>query len=337
MSYTPSWSNGTAGVLIGTTHSPQLSDLSELADAINRRRQIMYIASQDFSSALVPNSYIRNLAIAHAVAPPFHNFRTNIVFVLLDSTSPWTRQWLWPIADADENKPILPCSAPAPAGYVALFDKLNSSPFWTDANLTAGRIPVRAVHINELRQAIGMLTRGRWQLLADSISGMYSYLPDARWAGGIIANDGEDELRAIYHTNLNIVGQGGVMLGLSNVTIRPSTCMKLTADYDCQIELYVCHRNVDVDNDPASWNEWSEGNAWASPGGLGDSTLITSLTMQARQEQTITGPAFAGILNGMIQGDPQRFIIRRSDVSGQSVSIPALSLVVEFDVDTPPN
>jgi hypothetical protein len=57
----------------------------------------------------------------------------------------------------------------------------------------------------------------------------------------------------------------------------------------------------------------------------------------ADQEQIITGPALAGILNGMIQGDPQLFIIRRGDVVYQSVTIPAMNLVVDVDLNTPRN
>ena len=159
MSYNASWSNGTSGVLIPGVHSPMLSDISEIADAINRRRLLMGLAAQDFSSALVPNSYVSNLALANAVAPPFYNFRTNIIYVMLNNSSPWMFKWLWPFADADQNKPILPAPAPVPPGYVSLYDKLNGTAFWTDGNLTTGVTPVRAVHVNELRQAISFLIR----------------------------------------------------------------------------------------------------------------------------------------------------------------------------------
>jgi hypothetical protein len=176
-------------------------------------------------------------------------------------------------------------------------------------------------------------------LPVDSAGGIYSYMPDAGWAGGLIANDGEDELRAIYYTNIRVAGQGGAVLGLSNVTARPSSYLKLTADCYCQIQVYACCRNIDVVNAPATWNNWSTGNAWALPGGLGggDSTLIGSLTMVANQERTITGPTLAAALNSMIQGNPQLFLIRRVDVDHQTVSIPAMSLVVDFDLNTPPN
>jgi hypothetical protein len=176
-------------------------------------------------------------------------------------------------------------------------------------------------------------------LIADAANGIYSYMPDASWGGGLIANDGEDELRAIYYTNMRVAGQGGVVLGLSNVTVRQSSYMTLTADYNCHLEVYACCRNIDVVNDPATWNNWSTGNGWGSPGGLGggDCTLIASLTMVANQQRTITGSTLAAVLNSMIQGNPQLFIIRRVDVDWQTISIGGLGLTVDFDLDTPPN
>ncbi|HAU38859.1 MAG TPA: hypothetical protein DCX07_14225, partial [Phycisphaerales bacterium] len=52
---------------------------------------------------------------------------------------------------------------------------------------------------------------------------------------------------------------------------RESCSLAVTADADCQVEVYRCKRTVDFVTDRPTWNEYdpSASAAWASPGGAG--------------------------------------------------------------------
>lgn len=336
MSYSPTWSNGNPqGVLESGRHHVRLSDAIELAEAINRRRLLMYQDAQDFSQALSPGADIRRGVVAAGVAPPFDDFRRNIQSHLLGQP---TKQWLWPVADADENR--LLATSPG-AQSVGLFEKLNGTMSWTDPSLASGLSPIRATHFNELRQAMTWLSRGRWTLPLIHVGGMYSYMPDAHWFGEMIVNDGQDELRAIFLSEIRLDGLGGQVRGLSNVTVRPSSKLRLISDTDCTVEVYACLRELDFEGNYATWNNYKmypPAEPWAQPGGLGqgDSTLVGSVSLEADEVGLLSGPDLTAALNGMVQGLPQAFIIRRTDVDIWTASITG-SLEIEFDLNSPPN
>ena len=336
MSYSTTWSNGNSqGVLESGRHYVCLSDAMELAESINRRRLLMYQDAQDFSRVLAPGADIRRDVIAAAVAPPFDDFRRNIHSTFLSHPA---MQWLWPVADADENKLLAALSGPQSVG---LFEKLNGTASWTSASLTSGVAPIRAVHFNELRQAMAWISRGRWTLPLIHAGGMYSYMPDGHWFGEMIVNDGQDELRAIFFSEIRLDGPGGQVRGLSNVTVRPSSRLRLISDTDCTVEVYACLRELDFEGNYATWNNYKmypPAEPWAQAGGLGqgDSTLIGSVALEANEMGILSGPGLTAALNGMAQGLPQAFIIRRTDIDILSASVTG-SLEIEFDLNSPPN
>lgn len=78
-------------------------------------------------------------------------------------------------------------------------------------------------------------------------------LPDTPWLGEYIANNGTDELRAL---SFSILRSGSSpILGLTNVTARLSSELELTADTNCQVEVYHCLRSLDFISDAPTWNE----------------------------------------------------------------------------------
>ena len=244
--------------------------------------------------------------------------------------------WLWPVAGPDENK-ILVARNPG-AGEVGLFEELNGTIDWTDPLLTGGQTAVRTVHFNELRQAIEWLRRGRWQLPIYFSTGIFSLLPNTWWVGGAIANNDVDELRSIGFVLARTADQPA--LGLTNVTLRAATLIELTADTDCEVEIYHCLREIDFTGDRPTWNEYdpSESAAWAQPGGTGqgDATLIGSLDLAAEVPGQLSNGALATAVQAMIDGLEQNILVRRSDIGTETIAISG-ELAVEFDLNSPPN
>ena len=65
MSYDPTWANGNgAGRVVAAVHRVKLSDPTEIAAAINRRRLTIYEAEQDFSSDVDSGKAVRQHTIA---------------------------------------------------------------------------------------------------------------------------------------------------------------------------------------------------------------------------------------------------------------------------------
>jgi hypothetical protein len=347
MSYSPAWTNANyQGRLTPGAHWAKLCDLQELAVAVNRRRLLAYQDQQDYSSVICEGAYVRRPPLAVAVQPPFDNFRAALIDDILrpqpgglggEPPSPSSMDWLWPVPGGDENKVIV-ASNPQ-AGQVALFDKLNGGSDWTDATLTAGVSFLRAVHHNELRQAIEWISRGRWKTPIYFCGGIFSILPDAPWLSEAVANNGSDEVRNVGFAQI-YCGDPEVM-GLTNATARGGSFVQLTVNHACTVELYRCHRPVRFVEWPPTWNEYDPGEslAWASPGGLGsaDATYIGSAALAAGLPGTISGQGLTAALQAIVDGAQPNFLIRRSDTGDETVLITSASVTVEFDLDAPPN
>lgn len=346
MSYDPTWQNGdNDGCVSAAEHYVRLSDAEELADAINRRRLLTYRQEQDFSSDVCTGEYVRRRTVSAADAPPYDDFRAAMDEKVLHPPpgglggSPATPQemvWLWPEADGDEDKTIV--GGEAGAGEVGLFDKLNGTDDWTDAQLTPGVSSVRSVHVNELRQAVEWIRRGRWTLPVYPEAGLFSPMPDTPWPGGQVANNGFDELRTVGFAVLRTCDDPP--LGLTGVTVRASSGIELLADYDCTLEIHHCLRQIDFADDMPTWNEYAplQSAAWSQPGGLGagDSTFIGAIAVTANTPATLSNTALTDALQAMIDGDEQNLLIRRQDNGPETIEVTSL-LRVEFDLDTPPN
>ncbi len=346
MTYSPTWTNADAqGRLTGGVHLVRDDDPAELAGAVNRRRRAVYLDGQDFSSQIAPGEPVRAATVAGQSPPPFENLRDNITATILSPAvaglggtppTPAAMDWLWPVADADEND-ILVATNPQ-AGEVALLDKLNGLGHWTDSPLVAGQTNVRAVHFNELRQAIEWITRGRWRLPVYLTAGLFSVLPNTSWIGESLANNGTDELRCVGFAVARTADSPP--LGITNAAVRSDTKLELTADTDCQVEVYHCLRTIDFVDDPPTWNEYdpSASASWATAGGTGqaDATLLGSINLTANVTAALSGAALTSAVQAMIDRDEQSFLLRRSDTGPETIAV-STELVVEFDLNSPPN
>ncbi len=330
MSYAATWTNANpAGQIEPGLHWIARSDEDELAQAINRRRLLTYQSEETFTASQAVET------------APLIALREQIVSLLSAPTgslggspaTPELMDWLWPVDDGDEDKTVV--ASPAGAGEVNLFDKLNGASGWTDPSV-AGGDSVRAVHCNEPRQAIEWQSRGRWELPIYFSAGIFSMLPDTPWLGEHIANNGSDELRAMGFAMLR--DGTSPTLGLTNVSARASSQLEITADTDCQIEIYHCIRPLDFTTNTPTWNQHLPPSSWASPGGLGsgDTTNIGSMTLSAGVAGTLSTSALQSTLQNMIDGQEQNLLVRRSDTGYETINITG-KIRVDFDLDTPPN
>ncbi len=312
-------------------------DHSEIADEISRRMLLVYRGVDHFTDLIAAGRYVRAQTVGRGDLT--RSLRDYVRRTLIDPQpyvlggqppSPQSMQWLWPEQDGDEGK-IIVVRDPSP-GQVSFFAKLNGTLDWTNPTL-APTAWIKAVHTNELRWACEHLCRGRWTVPLYSSAGLFSMVPDMPWFGGGVANNGTDELRSLGFTNMRTTDVPP--RGLSDVTVRPSSCLQITADTDCTIALYRCLREIDFQDDLPTWNQHhpQAGQAWQQPGGLGgeDSIFIDQITLQANQPANLTGNALAAALQQMIDGQPLVFLCRRMDTSWQTIGFEA-TLTVDFDI-----
>ena len=347
MTYAATWTNSNAqGRLDAGVHFIRDDDPGELADAVNRRRRLVYLFGQDFSSQIGPGQGVRAVTLATQTPPPFRNLRDNITEKILSPATgglggtpptPEAMDWLWPVGGGDENK-VLVASDPDP-GQVGLMEKLNGTQDWADPTLTGGQTPVRAIHFNELRQAIEWIVRGRWRLPVYLPGGIWSSFPNTPWIWDAIANTDTYELRSVGFVVARTADTPP--LGLTDLTVRSATKLEITADTDCQVEVYRCLREIEFVPDPPTWNEYdpSASAAWATPGGTGpgDATYIGSLNVTADVTAQLSNAALTSAVQAMIDGAEQNFLLCRGDIGPETIHIELAELVVEFDLDSPPN
>lgn len=342
MPYSATWTNGHPRVQPGV-HGIRLCDVQELAAAINRRRRLTFQNDDDFSSRICQLADVRQSLLAGGGPLPFTDFRTNITSSILSPPvgvlpgmppSPTSMHWLWPHADANEDKVIVN-AAPA-SGQVNLFQGMGGPSNWTDPLLSAG-MNVRAVHMNELRGAVECLTRGRWKLPVYLAGGLFSLLPDSSWFGGAVANNGSAELRTV---GFSLPRTGNEPQGLTAVNVRPSSRIEIIADLNCQVQIFRCKRAVDFYSDLPTWKQYAPAAnlSWSQSGGTGgdDASEIGTLAMQEGQWSSLSGELVTQAMQSMIDGQPPNLLVRRSDIGGETVSLEML-LVIEFDLASPPN
>lgn len=330
MSYTASWMYPVGGNrLQSQTDWIHALDLDEVADALRRRWALAY--------TLVNETNAGGWISADDVA----SLRQDVIDLLSLGggqmggvpSSPTKMEWLWPDGP-DADKIIVAGSAGS--GEVNLFVKINGTTSWTDPSLTVGD-DIRAIHLNELREAVESLRVGRWELPIYFSGGLYSTLPDTPWFGGMVANTGTDELRGV---GFAVLRDGSPVKGLQNVTVRASSTLCLTTDLDCSLDIHHTLRPIDFVSDLPTWNEYAPGQslAWTQPGGLGggDADSIGSMTPTAYQEESLSGTSLQSALQGMVDGEEQTFLIRKTNTNFDSVSFTG-RLVIEFQLDSPPN
>ncbi len=317
MTYNPSWTNGNgSGRLVSPDHHIRLIDAEEIGDALDRRRRIAYWSGFDFSSDLVSGAYVKGSTV--------RDFRSKLISDVLladygalggSPPTPLAVDWTWPVGDGDFGKKLV--------GYTTdpneanLFDKLNDTGSWSGSATGPGS-SIRAVDINELRQALEWTIHGAWQLPIYTTAGILSVMASTPWIGNVIANNGTDELQSIGWAVVNYDDRG-----IQNATARSSSIV-VSVDTACTVQVYHADKSVDFNNPPS----------WDSFGGLGGCTSIGSASCSPGSPGTISGASTA--LGNMIDGAEQNFLFRRSDNGPETITIRA-TFHANFELNTPPN
>ena len=322
MTYNPSWTNGNgSGRLVSPDHHIHLIDLEEIGDALDRRRKMAHWSGFDFSGDLFSGAYVKGSTVM--------DFRSKLISDVLyadygalggSPPTPLAVDWTWPIDDGDLGKKLVGYTTDP--NKVNLFAKLNGTGSWTDTSVSGPGSSIRAVHINELRQALEWTIHGAWQLPIYTTAGILSTMPDTPWIGDIIGNNGTDELRSVGWAVVSLDGKG-----IQNATARSSSIV-VSADTTCTIGAYHCQYPVDFD-DPPTWN-----GPWSSPGGLSDCTLIGTANCTPGSSETITGASTA--FQAMLDGNDQNFMFRRMDTGVETITMEA-TFYPNFELNTPPN
>jgi hypothetical protein len=327
------WANGSGSpARVGNADWVKAPDHVEVAREINRRRRLVYAGE----NSTLDDDFLATKFISAAKVAALRNEFAGLLSPAGgclggDPPTPTSMRWLWPEADADENKPLTAASPP-PSGEVNFFAKMNGGTGWTDS--LSGVTFVRAVHTNELRWACEKLSRGRWEVPIYWPNGIFSAVPDSPWTTDAIGNNGTHELRSIGAAV--IITDPPTPLGPADVTVRTSSKFCITADVNCTVEIYRCKRPIDFYNDLPTWNTFAPSvpSAWETPGcgSAADRAFVGSLSLTAGVEGTLTGSAVAGAIQAMIDGEPQNFMVRRSDTDWATITITG-RLVADFDLD----
>ena len=341
MAYTPTWNNGTAGRVVSAEHYVQETDAAELIEAVNRRRRLVYLDDRDYSGEHGQGTTVRARLIGgHEQA--YHGLRAALVEEVItpacgrwnyDPPTPLSMEWLWPLADDDEGKVIV--TAEPGAGQVNIFQRLSEGSTWV-GDVLAGRY-IEAGHVNELRQALEWLRRGRWRLPVYPSGGLLSLMPNDPWIGSTLGNNGSDELRSGGPVLVRDPAQP--LLGLAGVTVADAW-LDIWTDVTCHVAAYRILRAMDFEFDRPTWNQYGPARnlSWQQPGGLGaqDSVYIGEILVPANTTVRLQGAGLVEAVQAVVDGAEQGLLFRRYDVGYEAIAFTAL-LGVEFDLATPPN
>lgn len=333
------WTNGSGDPKrVTATDYACDDDFREIAEALNRRRRILFFGEHDYSGLFEPDEYIGRQPIASHSPPPYRALRPEFDYIINNFAglggnppTPADMHWLWPEADSDEDKRII--TAAPEAGEVNFFARMNGTSGWTDPALDASTY-IRTIHMNEMRWGIEHLRRGHLRVPIYFTAGLLSLLPDDAWVGETLANNGTDELRSAGYAILSIADSPP--RGLADVAVRGTSEIRITASEDCTVELGRCIREIDFADDPPTWNKYApnQGLSWDTPGG--DYVSLGTIALAAGVPGVLAGQTVQAALQEMVDGAPQNFLARRADTGYENIQI-AVEAAVEFDLSDPPN
>lgn len=349
MSYSPGWTNQDSNGHVAAGGWIAAADVNELEAAMNRRHRLMVNPAGDwpldFDVAAGQAAMAAAIQAARDGADsllPAGGFFSHASGWWQLSTYAW---WLCPQGGTDEDKFIVPDARPPGPGEVGFFAKLNGATGWTDAPASGG--PIRAVHVNELRDAAALLRRGRFVLrVGDGGDAKASRaLPGGLWYPPAVARDGTDAMHSWFGGRdwLWTSDGGAGWLGTrdAGVTVRSSMIRLKPAGADVKLKLYHCKRAVNAAN--FSWTQYdaAAGLNWASAGGTGaaDATHLADLELTADTWTEHSDATLAAVLQQMADGDAEpSFMIAPDEQTGwgSNPTHVQIEVVLDFELDGPP-
>ena len=327
MSYQFSWTKQNAqGEVEPASDYISKQEIIEIAEALNRRRKLAFI--EPLTPYDTPKIAGYNLSRLETQLSTIVGIAT-FTGTPLDE-KPFKRSWLNPTPGTDYNKEI---TLVPKADSVIIYNLINGTGNFSRHNNNEKF--ARATHINELRKAVKILSKGCWQSTLGFLTGISSAEPNSQFYYPAIHKSDSMEVRSIARTPI----KSGNDLGLKNVTVTDESSIMLTADCDCQIAIYHCLRPADLTSNQATWTSYnSQTNSnWSQPGGLGagDAELIGTLNLQAYQAGTLSGAAVKNTLQKMVDGAPANFIAARTDTGNEFISLSGCVNTV-WEINTPP-
>jgi len=337
MTYTHNWTHqdGSGHVLAGDR--VYAVDATEVRDVGDRRLRIMFnpsgkwpIASTAAVGATIDDqnpTKVRD-GIAAAVPSTLSYFQGESTWWQLYTL----RAWLYPVAGADENKYIR-LGTPG-AGEVNFYAKLNGGSGWT-GSVGVGQA-VKAVHVNEPRDAAALLSRGRFVLrVGDGGEALCSNgaLPGGLWYPPAVAREsGGREMHSWFGGQVwmwkpdgaggwfGTRGQSVTVLASSKIRMKP-------LGTNLKIKLYHCSGHLT----PGGFT-WAEGQA-ATGDLIGDFDLTNNVWTEH------SDATFIALLQSMADGAEPSFKVAPNETTGwgDDPTHITVEVIMDFELASPPN
>ncbi|MBT3278752.1 MAG: hypothetical protein HN909_02695 [Phycisphaerales bacterium] len=299
------------------SHHARGEDLTEICSELNRRRTIYFTEPEPVPTPSGPIS-----------SDPPNDLRDDIETLLAPRQAYGQQRWVWPLAGADENKPLVVHSTSNP-DETGLLQQIGSTGYdWKRAPAEGDWID--AEDMNELRLALEHLYRVRHIAGVSNFATLSDASPDLCFSGMIVYNNSVDgERRALGYFILRY-GQDpkGITPG---VTILPNSILEIFAYNSCVVDVYHIPSEVPYDGTYPTWNNLDASTSWT--GGLGTgATLLGQVTCASMQLTPLSNAALISALQRVADdGEQFNLLFVPSGTHSSKVSL-NLQLTVYYEL-----
>ncbi|MCG3179671.1 MAG: hypothetical protein BIFFINMI_02012 [Phycisphaerae bacterium] len=334
MAYAHNWTHQDANGHVLAGDRIYAVDSTEIRDAADRRLKVMFnpagkwpIPSTAAVGAAIDDQNMAKVRDGFLAAVPLWGY-------FAGESSWWQlytlRAWLYPVTGPDEDKWI---TSGSQTDMVNFFAAINGGAGWT-GSVGVGQ-PVRAVHINEPRDAAALLSRGRFVLrVGDGGEARASSgdLPGGLWYPPAVLRDGAREMHSWFGGQVWMWKPDGASGWFGtrgqSATVRSTSKIRLKP-LGSNVKLQLYHSAA-----PLAEGEftWAEGQA-----ATGQHIADFDLTDNTWTEWS--SPAFLSLLQQMADGAAEpSFKIAPNEQTGwpDEPTHVDVEVWVDFDLNSPP-
>ena len=282
-----SWAQENATGQLDTSHFARAEDVTELYTELNRRRVIYF---NDSVPVVAPSGYI--------TAGRLVDLREDVLDLLPQSYLRDNMRWVWPLADADENKLLVANSSSDPA-EVGLLEKIGSpSNEWIRD--PAAPDPIHAEDINELRLALERVCRVKTIECAHNTASISTNPTNMSFPDLMVSNNASEEVRAIGQL---VMRSGTPPQGMGpSVTVLDNSTLEVFSDEACTLDIYHVATELDYDGSYPTWDDATDSLSWTGGLGLG-ATLLTQIGCTANDWTEINFTGLVALLQSSADND----------------------------------